>query len=65
MGFSLLADESVDFRIVSFLREKQIEVLSIREEHSGISDEEVILLRSRPDTIQDNLGVANKEIFEG
>jgi hypothetical protein len=38
----VLADESVDFAVILKLRIKGIEVLSILEDSSGISDQEVL-----------------------
>jgi len=42
LEYNLLADESVDFRIIRFLREKNINVYSILENHPGIPDNQVI-----------------------
>jgi predicted nuclease of predicted toxin-antitoxin system len=42
MNFPIVADESVDFRIVSLLREKGISVYSIMENQASISDKEVL-----------------------
>ena len=39
---SILADESVDFRIIKFLRKNGIEVTSIHEEYKGIPDREIL-----------------------
>jgi predicted nuclease of predicted toxin-antitoxin system len=38
----ILADESVDFGIILRLRQKNIEVISIAEDSSGIKDDEVL-----------------------
>lgn len=38
----IVADESVDFGIILKLRQKNIEVISIAEDSSGIKDEEVL-----------------------
>ncbi len=48
---SILADESVDFRIIRALRKQQLEVFSITELNSGITDQEVIDLANRLDSI--------------
>ena len=40
--FTIVADESVDFGIVQLLRSKHLNVVSIQESHSGITDEEVL-----------------------
>lgn len=40
----ILADENINFKIIKAIREKNIDVLSIRENYSGISDSEVINL---------------------
>lgn len=42
MSLRILADESVDFRIVKVLRNKGIEVIFVTEEDPGIPDNEVI-----------------------
>lgn len=44
MPLKLLADESLDFRIVSSLKEAGFEVLSVMKEYQGISDKEVLNL---------------------
>ena len=41
---NIVADESVDFGIISLLRQKGIEVLSIAEKNFGIKDEEVLTI---------------------
>ena len=38
----LVADESIDFGIISRLRQKGISVVSISEDYSGIKDTEVL-----------------------
>lgn len=38
----ILADENIDFNLITNLREASIEVISVAEEKSGISDLEVI-----------------------
>lgn len=38
----LVADESVDFGIVTILRQKGFKIISIVEQYSGIKDEDVI-----------------------
>ncbi|MDN5212210.1 DUF5615 family PIN-like protein [Fulvivirgaceae bacterium BMA12] len=40
----ILADENIDFNIITHLRSKGIEVYSIKENHPGISDKQVITL---------------------
>jgi len=40
----IVADESVDFGIISLLRQKGISVTSIAEENFGIKDEEVLAI---------------------
>lgn len=42
MSLRILADESVDYRIVKALRNKGFEVVSIVEENPGIPDKDVI-----------------------
>lgn len=42
MRFKIIADEDVDFRIVTALKSKAFDVLSVLREYQGISDEEVI-----------------------
>lgn len=44
MPLKLLADESLDFRIVSNLRGAGFEVISVMKEYQGISDKEVLNL---------------------
>ena len=40
----IVADESVDFGIIRSLRQRNIDVLSISEDSSGIKDEEVLAI---------------------
>ncbi len=40
----ILADENIDFNIITHLRSKGIAVYSIKENHPGISDKQVIAL---------------------
>lgn len=47
----LLADESVDFRIVKSLREDAYQVEAIIELHPGIRDDEVLTLANKIDAI--------------
>ena len=47
MQFKILADEDVDFRIVTALINSGYEVISVLREHQGISDDEVIGLAKR------------------
>lgn len=44
----ILADENIDAHMVPILRENQIEVFHIKENHRGIPDEEVISLSKEP-----------------
>lgn len=43
-SFGIVADESVDFRIVEVVRENSISVLSIAESNPSISDAEVLAI---------------------
>jgi predicted nuclease of predicted toxin-antitoxin system len=47
----ILADENIDSHIVSILRSRNIEILYIKEDHRGVSDEEVIRLSKNPPRI--------------
>jgi predicted nuclease of predicted toxin-antitoxin system len=47
----ILADENIDAHVVSILRSKNIEVSHIKEDHRGVSDEEVIQLSKNPPRI--------------
>jgi len=47
----ILADENIDADIVSILQSNSIDVLPIKENHSGISDEEIIRISKRPPKI--------------
>ena len=40
----IIADENIDQALISFLRQKEYEVLSVRENHAGISDNQVVEL---------------------
>lgn len=51
MQFKILADEDVDFRIVTALRDSGHEVISVLREYQGISDEEVIRLAKKLNAI--------------
>jgi predicted nuclease of predicted toxin-antitoxin system len=42
LKMKVVADESVDFGIVINLREKGFEVISVLEDYSGVSDQDVI-----------------------
>ncbi len=42
MQLRILADESVDYRIVKELRNKDFDVISILEDYRSISDKEII-----------------------
>ncbi len=44
MQLKILADEDVDFRIVTALKNKAFDVISVLRQYQGISDEEVIRL---------------------
>jgi predicted nuclease of predicted toxin-antitoxin system len=47
----ILADENIDARLVSALRFNNINVTSIKEDHPGVKDEEVIRLSKNPQSI--------------
>lgn len=47
----ILADENIDARLISALRSSNIVVSSIKEDHPGVKDEEVISLSKNPPTI--------------
>jgi predicted nuclease of predicted toxin-antitoxin system len=47
----ILADENIDAKMVSILRSKNIEVVHIKEDHRGVSDEEIIRLSKNPPRI--------------
>jgi predicted nuclease of predicted toxin-antitoxin system len=47
LQFKVLADEDVDFRIVTALKNKAFDMISVLREYQGISDEEVIKLAKR------------------
>jgi predicted nuclease of predicted toxin-antitoxin system len=47
----ILADENIDAHLVSALRLKNIEVSFIKEDHQGVSDQEVIRLSKDPPRI--------------
>ena len=47
----ILADENIDFHLVSILRSNNIEVSFIKEDRQGVSDEEVIRLSKNPPRI--------------
>ncbi len=47
----ILADEHIDAHLVSILRSKNIEVSFIKEDHRGVTDEEVIRLSKDPPRI--------------
>lgn len=51
MQFKLLADEDVDCRIVTALQNKAFDVISVVQEHQGISDEAVVDLAKRLNAI--------------
>ena len=38
----IIADENIDQSLINFLRQKDFDVFSIRENHAGISDNEVV-----------------------
>jgi len=42
LPFKIVADEDVDYRIVTALQNKTFDVISVLREHPGISDEAVI-----------------------
>ena len=47
----ILADENIDAHIIDYLRSKGKEVYSVRENHPGIADEQVIALSKDPPRI--------------
>ncbi len=47
----VLADESVDFRIVSYLRENGYEIVAIVEIHPSMSDADVLSLANETDLV--------------
>ena len=47
----ILADESVDYGIVKFLRERNFVVISVMEDYSGISDKDVLKLANQLDAL--------------
>jgi predicted nuclease of predicted toxin-antitoxin system len=47
LAFKILADEDVDFRIVTALKNKAFDVISVLRDYKGASDEEVIGLAKR------------------
>lgn len=47
MAFNILADENVDFRIVTTLQETAYDVVSVLRDYQGASDEEVVGLAKR------------------
>ena len=47
----ILADENIDAQIISILRSKDIEVISIFEDYRGVSDEQVIKISKDPPRI--------------
>lgn len=47
MAFKILADEDVDFRIVTTLKNKGYDVISVLRDYQGVPDEEVIRLVKR------------------
>lgn len=51
MQVKILADEDVDFRIVTSLRDKAFDVISVLREYQGIKDEEVIGIAKRSNAL--------------
>jgi predicted nuclease of predicted toxin-antitoxin system len=47
LAFKILADENVDFRIVTTLKNKTFDVISVLREYQGVSDEDVIGIAKR------------------
>ena len=47
----IIADESLNFRFVSFLRENGFEVFSISEKHSAEADENILKMSLQPPAI--------------
>lgn len=51
MRLKLLADENIDFRLVTELKKQAFEVISVLKEYPGISDEQVLMLAKRHEAI--------------
>ena len=47
MQFKIIADENVNFHIVTELKNKAFDIISVLREYQGISDEEIIVLAKR------------------
>lgn len=47
----IIADENIDYQLISWLRDKGIDVYSIAEHHPGVMDEEVIAISRNPPRI--------------
>ena len=47
----IIADESLNFEFVSFLRENGFEVFSIAEKHPSLSDENILEISLNPPSI--------------
>lgn len=47
----ILADENIDAHLVSVLRSNNIDVSFIKEDHRGVTDEEVVRLSKNPPRI--------------
>lgn len=47
----ILADENINAKLITFLREEGLDVYSVREKHQGITDAQVIELSKNPQRI--------------
>lgn len=47
----ILADENIDRLIIEALRDSKFQILSIKEQHSGIKDEKIAELSRKPPQI--------------
>ncbi|HWA06171.1 MAG TPA: DUF5615 family PIN-like protein [Ignavibacteria bacterium] len=47
----IIADENIDFKLIRKLRSEGFEVLSIKEQHKGISDYEIIQIAKKSNGI--------------
>jgi predicted nuclease of predicted toxin-antitoxin system len=47
----ILADENIDYSFIHALRSKGFEVLSIKEFHRGVSDQEIVVMSRNPPRI--------------
>ena len=51
MSLKLIADESVDYRIVKKLRENKFDVISVHEKYRGMKDKKIIEITKAEDGI--------------